>query len=319
MIRLPYALGLCFLLPQISFGVIALSTSTTDWTAVQYPNGVQSDYLADQQTGQPEADIVGTLDLNTQPGFYRQYEDVGNDGLIANDEIAFRVRLGGDTNSVGLDTTVLVGISFFQPNSPSIDLFIGVGKGPGNKTFLNFYDPGDLANTSPDTTSVNDYSGPLGSLLTWQRSEDDSDFDDYFTFLSVDGNTDQYIADGGDGADNDIGDTGGTDIFVSFRVEMMNIIAAAADLNDGFSVDENTAMSYVVLTSNQDNAFNQDLGGHNRLVDGTFDKSSETWASLGGVSSPYLGDSETPVPEPAAFAMLSGLLALFLVAGRRRC
>ncbi|PXA05655.1 hypothetical protein DDZ13_01925 [Coraliomargarita sinensis] len=295
-----------------------MNTSTEDWIAVVYPESVRSDYLTDQQTGQPEADIVGTVELNKQPGFYRQYLDVGNDGLIHNDELAFRVRLGGDTNSTGLDTTVLVGISFHQPGqTASIDLFVGVNPGPGNRTYLNFYDPGDDLNTSPDTTSVLDYSGPTGSSLTWQRDERDTDFGNYFSFLTVDSTTDHYLADENNtDASNDLGGTGGNDMFVSFRVEMMNIIEAASDLK-GITVDENTAMSYVVLTSNQDNAFNQDLGGHDGST-GSFDKSSSTWGDLGGVTMPYLGD-EGVVPEASNYALIVGsfVLVLSLVSRRR--
>src|SRR5690349_9403266 len=70
---------------------------TTAYTPVGLASGNPMDYLGDQQTGNPEADIVGST---TSPGFYAGYAD-GGSALLTAGNLVFRIRVGVDKNSDG--------------------------------------------------------------------------------------------------------------------------------------------------------------------------------------------------------------------------
>src|SRR5262245_53686359 len=72
------------------------NSPTTGWTAISYPT-LLPDYSDDQQTGIPEADIVGDL-LN--PALYTRFDDAGTPSLT-DGNIGFRVRVGADKNPPG--------------------------------------------------------------------------------------------------------------------------------------------------------------------------------------------------------------------------
>src|SRR5678816_4288666 len=74
---------------QAGAAPIVPSSPTTGWTAISYPT-LLPDYSDDQQTGIPEADIVGDL-LN--PAFYTRFDDAGTPSLT-DGNIGFRVRVG---------------------------------------------------------------------------------------------------------------------------------------------------------------------------------------------------------------------------------
>jgi hypothetical protein len=132
-------------LTPAAFAAIPLNSPTTDWYAIEYATN-RSDYINDQQTGDAEGDLVGTVNGDTplQTAFYFDYDTT---------LIGFRVRVDADSNPAGYTGAVWVGLMLDAGDS--IDLFAGViNKGPDNE--IGFYNPGTDLNTSPSTTSIED-------------------------------------------------------------------------------------------------------------------------------------------------------------------
>ena len=129
---------------------LAIDGFTSDWTAIQYA-GLDPDPNGDQQTGQREADIVGTTVV---PAIYTQFDDNGTVGNNADDTIAFRFRMSTEKSPSGYSHVMLVGIdaSPFDANE-RIDLYMILSNSGGSNS-VQLYDPGAQANTSPSTTST---------------------------------------------------------------------------------------------------------------------------------------------------------------------
>jgi hypothetical protein len=102
-------------------------------------------------------------------------------------------------------------------------------------------------------------------------------------------------------------DGDGNDYFLSFSVPFDDIVAVMA--MDGIGITPDTEVSYVIGTSVQANAYNQDLGG----VDGMPADPDTTWLTMGAVSTPA---GINPVPEPSTALLLS--LGLGMLAASRR-
>lgn len=323
--RLPYAFALCLLLPQLLFGVIALDTSTADWTAIEYPTG-QSDYLNDQQTGHLPSDLVGDASGN-QSAFYKAYSD-GGTATLDDDYLGFRVRFAapdGNQNPTW-ESNLLIGIDVGADGAA--DVFIITTQKSGG--YIRFYsvvsnEPGQ--NVSPSTTAV-DILNPTNTLpnaadangYIWERTPDGS----FFDYSAVDATTDAFIANGGSGATDNLDGASrnnqiDTDFFLSFQVDMFTLIEAVR-LSTGALLDETTSLGFLVGTSIQDNAFNQDLNGQDGdLGDPTKGTlADQTWAQLGAATDAYTASGESPVPESSAYAALLGLLSFSVVVIRRR-
>jgi hypothetical protein len=100
-----------------------------------------------------------------------------------------------------------------------------------------------------------------------------------------------------------------TDYFVTWVIPFSDTVSALSGQSIP-GVTQNTALRYVVGSSNQVNALNQDLGGPNGGTTSTL-----TWSQLGAFSSPYSG-SGIPIPEPDTAWLLA--LGLMLLAARAR-
>lgn len=299
--------------------VISLGGSTSEWTAIEYAN--QSDYYIDQQTGHAASDIVGSPD-GTQAGVYKKYED-GGAGL-ANDYLGFRVRMAApDIGGGGAswDANLLVGLDVGADGD--VDLFIITTQKSGG--YIRYYDPGTGANTSPSTTSAF-LLNPGTAGYVWEQTPTAP----YFDYSPVNSTTDHYFAANGvsdnlDGASTSKDDT---DHFISFQVDMWTLAEAVrlatADQADGSGEEilgEDTVMSFLVGTSIQDNAFNQDLNGHDANTDGDpYSNANKdfTWGQLGASSVAYTASGDSPVPEPSSYALLFGLAAVCFVGQRRK-
>ena len=97
-----------------------------------------------------------------------------------------------------------------------------------------------------------------------------------------------------------------TDYFVSFVIPFADVVSAlAAQGISGFN--DAAVMRFVIGSSTQPNALNQDLGGPNG---GT--SSTQTWAQLGAISNSLTSSGGfLPVPEPGTASRDSlGLRAL---------
>lgn len=301
-----------------AYAVVAIGGSTSDWTAVEFSGGVESDYLDDQQTGQPEGDIIGSgANYLEQPGLYKQYFDSGlaGNGGLEGDYLAFRLRVSGDTNSAGWDTTGLFGLDLGADGE--VDIFVGAEKAAGNQLAIKFYDPGTGANTSPNTTSVIDEAAYAveGGIDAFGNT-----FASLFDFSPVTSANDGFLTSGE--VSDDLDNNGDDDYFMSLQVNMVALAAAVFNL-EGEILGVDTVIGILALTSNQDNAFNQDLNGHNgrrtnQGGSGDFSNSTETWEDLGGISDPYTASGTDPVPELSAYALIFGFIALGVVVSHRR-
>jgi len=282
--RLRRAIGLAALLCWASSATaapIVIDGPTTAWTPISYPLLVP-DFNDDEQTGSNEADVVGN---DSRPALYVQFDDGGTpDPTDGN--IAFRLRLGAQQNPPGFSRFAAVGMD--ADGDGALDIFIGVDNS-GSSDRIEIYDGGLGGNTSPSTTTLVSASTPItyaqtGSNYDWSMINDtiepfQSDFD-----LDADGNT---------------------DYFLSWLVPFNDIVTLLSSAPHGITIDENSPLQYVVGTSTQDNALNQDLGGPDG---GT--TSALTWEELGAVSDPVT-PTGVLVPEPGSLSLLlSGVLGL---------
>jgi hypothetical protein len=280
----------CVLSADISMGAVILNSPTTSWFPVRLASGNQFDYFLDQQTGSPEADIAGTV---IAPGFFMWYDDNGSAAPNAG-TLAFRVRLGSDLPSAGqFNSAVFVGID--ANGDGALDIFVGVDN-RGSSNVLKIWDAGSGANISPSTTSV---SSPSGQKTYAETSAN-------YDFRAVNGVNDPLTS------SFDLNGDGSNDFFLSFSIPFPDIVSEASRLA-GATIDRSSPLRYIVATSQQDNAFNQDLGGIQGGVN-----SSSTWTQLGGITT-AIAPNATNVPEPGGISTaMAGLLAIAALIARRQ-
>jgi len=265
------------------------TSSTVGWTPIAYPT-LLPDFSDDQRTGIPEADIVGDT---SNPAFYFRFDDAGTPSTT-DGAIGFRVRIGADKNPSGFGHFMGVGID--ADADGALDLFLAV-ENSGNPDQVGIFDAGAGANTSPSTTSI--VSSPLAS---YALSVSNYDFGDVNATIDPTATTFDIDADGD------------TDQFLTWVVPFADLVAALAGQGiPGF--DDGSAMRFVLGSSTQPNALNQDLGGPNG---GT--SSTSTWSTLGAFSnSATAAGGFAPIPEPNMATLVSlGLLALAVSARRTR-
>ena len=197
------------------------------------------------------------------------------------------MRVAADKNPPGFGAYVFVGIDADQDNA--LDLFVGVNNS-GSGDIIALYDPGPGLNNSPSSTTL--VTTPLMSYVqtasnySWQPVTNISD--PGVTSTDLDGVSTPGTAE---------------DHFISFMVPFADIVTQlVAQGITGFN--QNSEIAYVVGTSQQANALNQDLGGP---TGGT--NSDQTWEEIGGISIPLTpsGPLVIPpiVPEPASLAILA--------------
>ena len=284
---LPFAALILAVASSQAFGAITITSPTVNWTAILYTNPAQADPGKDLQTGGIDGDIVG--DAN-HPSLYTIFDDAGTPSLTDGD-IGFRVRVAGDKNPDGLDSYIWIGID--GNSDGKIDLFAGALKGAQ----IGFYKAGDSANTSPNTTSIDD------TVNYGEVAADPANF----SFVRV--------ANGVGGNDPDAtnlnldNDSGGSadhnDYFVSFKLSLSALVAgmSAAGIAD---FDQNTPLRYIAASSTNPNALNQDLNGIDDK-DPTFDPDA-SWIDLDGFTGTYTVAGAVPEPSTALLASLASVL-----------
>jgi len=261
---------------------IVIDGLTTDWSAISYPV-VIPDWSDDEQTGDTESDVVGN---SLRAALYIQFDDGGTPGDLTDGNIAFRLRVGAERNPAGFSRFAAVGMD--ADGDGAIDIFIGVAN-QGSADRIEIFDAGPGANTSPSTTTIVSVSP---TPLTY--AETASNYDWSAIDAAIEPGETLF----------DLDADGNTDYFLSWLVPFDDIVAHLSTAH-GIHIDEAAPVQYVVGTSTQDNALNQDLGGPDG---GT--TSTETWEALGALSDPFT-PTGVLVPEPSSSALLLiGLLGL---------
>ena len=265
--------------------VVDLTAPTTGWTAILYSNN-NPDPSNDQQTGAKEADIVGNA---LHPSAYTMFGD-GNTPSLTDGTLAFRIRLGEDSNPTGFKTALFVGID--ANTDGKLDLFLGVNNS-GSANTMGIWDPGTGANVSPSTTSM--VATPLVSYALTASN---------YSWMPVNTTNDPSV-----GSATDLDGGGGNDYFLGFAIPFSDIVAQLGAA--GITFDQNSTLTYVIATATQANSLNQDLNG----VSGSIN-SSLTWSQLGVLSNPMTPTGLSMVPEINP-SLLVGLLLLAALGHRR--
>jgi len=264
--------------------VMVTSPTTAGWWRVPaYSSTNQFDYLDDQQTGHPEADIVGTP---ANPAFYTAFNDPNSTPSLLDGEIAYRIRVGADRqpNFGGWDKVLVIGMDVDL--NGSLDVFMTSSR---NTQANAIWDAGPGLNTGPSTTTI---ANTAYETFAWTASN--------FYFTNVSAAIDPPVT------DTDLDGDGYTDWFVTFSLPFTNLVLDVKALT-GVDINERSMVAYVVATSTQDNAFNQDLNG----VPKTYDANA-TWEDLGAMSDPIM------IPEPASAMLLGAGFACVAFSRRRR-
>jgi len=255
-----------------------LTSSSLEWISL----GPNFDFFIDQQTGQASSDIVGSP---SDPGFFTTFDDGGTSSLI-DGTLAFRVRLdtaGGQNNNPQLDSILWIGID--ADGRGDINAFIGVNT-QGATNAIELLLTGAGANNSPNSTSI---------ANTPFYSENFSP--STFGYRPVD-----VAFDGGTTNDLTPTTTGDPDYYASFLIDFSQVVALLSE--SGIDIDETSPLRYILATSTQTNALNQDLGG----IDGNdpnFDPSI-SWEELDGFSI-TISANGTIIPEPSVTALLAAV------------
>ncbi len=284
----PFFALLC--LSPLAQAVVTVSDFSTAWT----PFLGNYDYLADQQTGQAEGDIVG-LDTVLAPGNHGFFMAFNDNGTASNTDgqLLFRMRLdkaGGNTNNPAFDRVMWVGID--ANSDGSLDAFIGLNR-QGNSSDVGLYLPGTGANTSPSTTSI--VSNSPSNIINPTSASN-------YNYRPV-----NFTNDGGTTNDITTSTSGDPDYYVSFMVPFADVVAFLSSTKS-INITDQTSLRFVMATSTQTNSLNQDLGGVNGGVGST-----TTWAALGAFTS----SSPLAVPEPTTGLLALGSVAALLIRRRR--
>ena len=266
--------------------IVNVSAPTTEWRTIRYGGNNGFDPTVDQQTGSAEGDIVGSA---THGSVYTMFGD-GNTPSRTDGHLAFRMRLGADTNPAGFKTAMFVGI-ITNAASGRIDLFVGVNNS-GQNDQVGIWNPGAGLNTSPSTTTI-----VSPALVSYGITSENYNWSPVNTVI------DPTV-----GTNLDLDGGGQNDFFLSFSIPFSDIVGQLA-ARGITGIDENSTFSYVIATSTQGNSLNQDLNG----VGANYNQNS-TWASLGALSDPTTPFAAVPEVNPTWLV----LLLLAAVAAHRR-
>lgn len=285
---LPCHLLALFSMIPLAEGAITVASPSTEWS----PFTGRYDYFDDQGTGQPASDIVG---LGDDFGFFFAFDDNGTPSISTDGNLAFRIRFdvaGDKKDPANFKGTVWVGID--ADLNGVIDVFLGVDD-KGSSTDIVITAAGGGANTSPSTTTIS-------SSHYYTEPADENNY----SYRPVD--WDNSLGNGADGGTtNDITGNGDNDYYLSFVVPFQQVVSFLAPANGGpIDITDQSPMRYVVVTSEQGNALNQDIGG----VDGNVSGSGDTpWTEISG---PVL------IPEPSSGILALGSMLGCLLIRRRR-
>ncbi|MEY2653665.1 MAG: hypothetical protein RLZZ524_693, partial [Pseudomonadota bacterium] len=258
---------------------------TAGWVPVMF--GASRDPQGDSQAGAADTDIIGDA---THGSLYTAFSDGGTTST-ADDQLYFRLRIDNPTSTTNFSGVAVVGMDV--NNDGRVDLFMSVD-GRNNGQVVRLLDPGTGANNSPNTTSTAPLpTGWLASNGVYAFSS--SNYAVTAVSASSDPNWSASATGMAGGSADNLTGLGGTDVFVSWRVPVVDLSAVLAkaspvDRNGVYGprgasgiggYDQNTTVSYVSFTQTQNGPINGDLNG----VGASYDKNA-TFAQLGVYTAP---------------------------------
>jgi len=256
---------------------LIIDSSTADWTKITYGTNSPDTYI-DQQTGLKSGDLVGNA---THASFYTKFDNAGTPSLT-DGTLAFRVRLNEAKNYSKLvfDYSLFVGMD--ADRNGSLDLFLGIDNSPSGGGTLAIWNPGAGANTGPSTTTI------VSPALSTYTETAGVNYHFAMVTAALDPSATSFDVDGG----------GKTDVFLSFGLPFADVVSFLS--SNGISINQNSAINYVMATSTQNNSLNMDLNGVNGGTSSTL-----TFAQLGATADPF-SPAGVAIPEPAT-ALLFGI------------
>jgi len=272
-------------------------SGNTGWTAIMY--GAGKDPVGDSQAGAADTDIVGDA---SHGSLYAAFDDNGT-ASTADDSIVFRMRVDNPTSTSYYGGVAIVGMDANLDGR--VDLFMSVD-GRNNGQAIKLFDPGTDANISPSTTSTSPLPTgwlPNNGIYAFSNSN--------YSVVAVSDTTDPHW-----NGDNDLGNDGKTDAFVTWKISVADIatVLAKPSLTDrngnygprgatgitGFNKD--TVVQYVNFTQTQTGPINGDLNG----VGASYDKNA-TFAVLGAITAPMSASNPVSAgPSVAITEPISG-------------
>lgn len=300
--RLRRRLGLClfpaFLAAASGQSLIDVAGSSSVMKPLEKSPGVyMADPRADAQTGQTQADIIGSA---TQAAAWIQFGSLNNQ-----DAMAFRVRL--DSLSSNFSTNVRFGFDLNVDGT--VDLFLGVIYQGSNPTHIGYWDAtgtGSTANTSPSTTSMSAMTAYNVAVATTGVGAN------YNYQLISTTNTPGYEPVPGVGGAADTT----TDAVLTFATSLATFQSAAQDaavMGPAFTFSSTSNFRVTVITSTQTNSINQDV-----LGPGAGSSTVRYDDPVSGGFTQTILPSGDPIPEPGTFAAVGLLLAPAVLIRRRR-
>jgi hypothetical protein len=242
--------------------------------------------VADQQTGQNVADLVGST---AAPTFYIGYGTVS--GV---DHVGFRVRLNEFSTVGALKQMTYIGFDFDA--NGAADMFVGadlVSQQSSNWKVIIADTDNTGANTSPNTTTIT-----YGQSITPIYSQASNGNDSLINYQQV---TAANATVGGVTTTS-----GNADAFLTFAIPYSAFIAAIKNpsvMGASFNFTPDTSYRITAGTSQQQNNINQDAMS---AMDVSFNFSSP------------INTSGSPVPEPSTFVIFGALLTPALIGLVRR-
>jgi hypothetical protein len=305
-VKIGRVFALIFILVTSCWGTVISLTSPSNngyWQTSILPDPVNHpmDFLDDEQTGQPESDIVGNA---ANPGILL-YFDRGTAGSNTDGTVYIRVRLGSDKPTLGdkeFNALFFTGVD--KNGDGALDFFVGVKNNTGNAKsngiglwLSESSTPGD--NVSPSTTTIS-------GTPSWFCGFDNAACQDRFNFSLVTA-VDNPVNNSNVDADDSI------DFFLSFSLPLDQIANFT-------NITDQASLSFVFGTSTQDNAFNQDLAGIKGLPQGGCKQNpafcpDTPWTVLGVTTSPKklddFGGPSGAAPEPSTLLLVGlGVVAV---------
>ncbi len=268
-------------------------SGNTGWVPVMI--GVNFDPSGDSQAGAADTDLVGDA---THAALYVAFDNGGTGGTASDDSVLFRIRVDNPTSTSNFAGVAIVGIDANLDGR--VDLFFAVD-GRNNAQSVRLFDPGTGLNNSPSNTTTTPLPTgwlPNNGVYPFSASN--------YSVTAVSASTDPNW-----NGNNDLGNDGKTDAFVTFKVPLADIATVLAkpspvDRNGVYGprgpngipgFDANTAVRYVLMSQTQPGPINGDLGG----VGANYDKNA-TFDQLGTFTAPM--SIANPVPAGASLTVI---------------